>query len=285
MRTPTGSKLASQVWAGDMLLSRNEHDPNGLVVAQTVEEVFAHEALVMLLRIHGIEIETTAEHPFYVWGRGWVECHELKSGDLLRLEDGWAPVDAIEDTGRWETVYNFRIADFHTYFVGCAEWGIAVWAHNACDEAHNAMNYERYKKSLAAEEIANPGDPMKGKVVFVDPVGGTTLQGQNMIREAVALGNLAEQNGFLSPTGRVSTLGALRADASAAAAAAREAAAEAGTPFRYVVGHGPDTTWTNRPVSPYWQDVLASINSSLGSQSRRYPIGYKPTGFVYSGDL
>jgi hypothetical protein len=29
-------------------------------------------------------------------------------------------------------VYNVRVADFHTYFVGCDEWGFSVWAHNSC---------------------------------------------------------------------------------------------------------------------------------------------------------
>jgi hypothetical protein len=24
------------------------------------------------------------------------------------------------------------IADWHTYFVGCDEWGFSVWAHNSC---------------------------------------------------------------------------------------------------------------------------------------------------------
>ena len=50
------------------------------------------------------------------------------------------------DTGSWETVYNFRIADFHTYFVGCDEWGFSVWAHNAtCAVAETPQaraNYE-----------------------------------------------------------------------------------------------------------------------------------------------
>ena len=35
------------------------------------------------------------------------------------------------DTGEYETVYNVRVADYHTYFVGAADWGFAVWAHNA----------------------------------------------------------------------------------------------------------------------------------------------------------
>lgn len=36
----------------------------------------------------------------------------------------------VGDTHLWETVYNMRIADFHTYFVGCEEGGFDVWAHN-----------------------------------------------------------------------------------------------------------------------------------------------------------
>jgi len=55
----------------------------------------------------------------------------LLVGDRIALEDGWAEVEGLVDTGSWETVYNFRIAEFHTYFVGCDEWGFSVWAHNA----------------------------------------------------------------------------------------------------------------------------------------------------------
>jgi filamentous hemagglutinin len=29
------------------------------------------------------------------------------------------------------TVYNLRVAEYHTYFVGSLEWGFSVWAHNA----------------------------------------------------------------------------------------------------------------------------------------------------------
>lgn len=54
-------------------------------------------------------------------------------GDLLVSHDGQvAPVEDILDTGTYETVYNFRVADHHTYFVGGEDWGFSVWAHNAC---------------------------------------------------------------------------------------------------------------------------------------------------------
>ena len=41
-------------------------------------------------------------------------------------------VAEVDDTGEYETVYNCHVAEWHTYFVGSAEWGFSVWAHNAC---------------------------------------------------------------------------------------------------------------------------------------------------------
>lgn len=38
-------------------------------------------------------------------------------------------MEGVEEAGEWATVYNTRVADFHTYFV-CDEWGFCVWAHN-----------------------------------------------------------------------------------------------------------------------------------------------------------
>ncbi len=41
-------------------------------------------------------------------------------------------MEDVYDTGEYETVYNVRVADFHTYFVAASEsWGLGVWAHNA----------------------------------------------------------------------------------------------------------------------------------------------------------
>jgi len=76
-------------------------------------------------------IRTTPEHPFWVRGRGWVPAGELKLGELLSSHDGqWVAVEDLLDTGEWETVYNLRVADYHTYFVGSREWQFSAWAHN-----------------------------------------------------------------------------------------------------------------------------------------------------------
>ena len=37
----------------------------------------------------------------------------------------------MSPTRRDAKVYNLRVADYHTYFVGDASWGFALWAHNA----------------------------------------------------------------------------------------------------------------------------------------------------------
>jgi hypothetical protein len=132
LRTPEGSRNIEDVRVGDLVLSRDEHNPDGLVVAQTVEEVFVRQGLIWHLHLGGQVIRTTAEHPFYREGDGWTACQELRVGDRLLTEDGtWVTVEDLLDTGEWETVYNLRVAEFHTYFVGCDEWGFAVWAHNA----------------------------------------------------------------------------------------------------------------------------------------------------------
>ncbi|QEL14866.1 fibro-slime domain-containing protein [Limnoglobus roseus] len=133
IRTPAGWCPIEALRAGDAVLSRDEHDPDGAVTAKVVEEVFTREGLVWNLHVGGRLVQTTAEHPFYVRGQGWVRCDGLKVGDLLATEvGGWLRVEALQATREWRVLYNFRVADYHTYFVGCEEWGFSVWAHNAC---------------------------------------------------------------------------------------------------------------------------------------------------------
>jgi hypothetical protein len=80
-----------------------------------------------------------ATHTQQEHGR-WVPVNQLQPGDRIRTEDGWATVEAVENTGIWSTVYNIRVADYHTYFVGTPEWGFAAWAHNAdCAEQMAAL--------------------------------------------------------------------------------------------------------------------------------------------------
>jgi hypothetical protein len=86
------------------------------------------------LRVGGQLLRTTGEHPFWVENRGhWLMARELTVGDWLRTRDGsLVSVESVEDAGIIETVYNWRVADYHTYYVSGAEGGVSVWAHNVC---------------------------------------------------------------------------------------------------------------------------------------------------------
>ena len=53
-------------------------------------------------------------------------------GDQLVSSQGvLVPIESISNLNEITTVYNLRVADHHTYFVGGALWGWDVWVHNA----------------------------------------------------------------------------------------------------------------------------------------------------------
>jgi hypothetical protein len=147
--TPYGSQRIDQFRPGDLVLSRSESDPNGPIEAKRVEEVFVRLGRILHLHVGGQLIRTTPEHPFYINNKGWLDAGQLQIGDWLASHDGrWVAVEEVFDTGEHETVYNLRVADWHTYFVGSPnEWGFSVWAHNvspACAAAANTGNRVHY---------------------------------------------------------------------------------------------------------------------------------------------
>ena len=133
IRTKTGTILIENLQVGDRVLSRNEFDPNGEVDEKIVEDVFVRSAPILNVVVQGRVIRTTSEHPFWVDGKGWTAAGELKAGDqLLGADKSKLPVESVSETEDTETVYNFRVADWHTYFVGDKGWDFEVWVHNAC---------------------------------------------------------------------------------------------------------------------------------------------------------
>jgi hypothetical protein len=132
------------------------------------------------------------------------------------------------------------------------------------------------KAAAAKLAAAAPGIVGKaaseGSVVFKAPLDAT-LEELSQLRGYVDGSNEALGMGKLSPTGRVSTK-TLEGQANRAATAERNRAAAKGTPYQGNVAHVPDTTWTNNPIPHKWMDMSPRLNSSLGAQSRRYPLGY-----------
>jgi hypothetical protein len=83
-------------------------------------------------------IETTDDHPFFVRGLGWVRAADLQPGMGLQEADGsddaYVVATTREEHPEGVAVYNFEVADDHTYFVAdrVGEADVAIWVHNDC---------------------------------------------------------------------------------------------------------------------------------------------------------
>lgn len=74
------------------------------------------------LTLENETITTTAEHPFYTKD-GWKEASELTENDQVTTKQGtWHRVKAKNFNHHKETVYNFEVEEFSTYFVGLLMW-------------------------------------------------------------------------------------------------------------------------------------------------------------------
>ncbi|OLO54563.1 hypothetical protein BKH26_09945 [Actinomyces oris] len=123
-------------------------------------------------------------------------------------------------------------------------------------------------------------DPMSGPVIFYPPKNATAAELKEF-DNYVAGCNRALEAGALSKTGRVPTAGTgLQREASQAAQFERAAHPEKYPSPDIVAGHVPDSTWMGKAEPYEWQPMSRRVNSSLGGQNTRYPVGYKPTVFL-----
>ena len=127
---------------GELIVTRDQFDPEAPIVLRRVEEVFeriAHGLTIVTLRSSTGRLQTlhgTSEHPVYVPGRGWVVCRELEEGDKLVEPSGGISTVVSSRHERHRggiLVYNFQVEQSQTYFVrekgSLAE---PVWVHNTC---------------------------------------------------------------------------------------------------------------------------------------------------------
>jgi hypothetical protein len=133
VETRDGLRPIETIVPGDLVLSR---DPEtGQTAWRPVVQTFAtpDQALrqLELIADDGVGLETlrvTADHPFWT-PSGWTAAKDLTPGTpVLTSSSGWLRVGS----GTWEpereTVYDFEVEQFHTYFVGTS----GAWVHNSC---------------------------------------------------------------------------------------------------------------------------------------------------------
>lgn len=121
VHTATGMRAIETILPGDLVWSFNE-ETGEIALKEVLQTVEREIDVTVKLTIGQETIETTAEHPFYT-SDGWKDAAELETGELIRRkDDDEAPVLSVDFDYTIKKVFNFEVADWHTYFVGVFAW-------------------------------------------------------------------------------------------------------------------------------------------------------------------
>ena len=84
---------------------------------------------LVVITIDDEEINTTRDHPFFVYEQGWRKAEELTAGTkLLDFDGNYIEVEKIDIVSKPTTVYNFEVAASHTYYISKSK----LLVHNDC---------------------------------------------------------------------------------------------------------------------------------------------------------
>lgn len=128
--TASGLIAIEQIKAGDLVYAA---DADTLEVSlKPVLETYIRETSELVhVTVNGEKIVSTHDHPYYVNKKGFINAEALwigaelidNNGDILFVEEIYKEI--LDNQTR--TVYNFKVDEYHTYFVG----NKFAWVHNA----------------------------------------------------------------------------------------------------------------------------------------------------------
>ena len=158
--TACGLTAIENIKAGDKVLSA---DPDTGISEEKTVLVSFHRTVSELvhLKIGSEVITTTHNHPFYVYGKGFINAGKLKISDyLLDCYHNKRKIDDIsfETTEVPTNVYNFEVEDFHSYFVGKS----LILVHNATCTPENQAKVKDHLEGNADNTGAKPNGSING---------------------------------------------------------------------------------------------------------------------------
>ncbi|WP_245532794.1 polymorphic toxin-type HINT domain-containing protein [Acetivibrio clariflavus] len=156
MYTKDGHKRIEDIKVGDQVYSVNvDTGEKGL---KTVKQLFVNETYEIIhIYVGYSQIKSTAPHPFWVEGKGWVEAGNLLEGDKVKLYSGEVlEIKEIRRERLEEPVktYNFEVEDWHTYLVSESK----VLVHNAGNKKC-PIPTGNYKSNTGVSNVAEIAGP------------------------------------------------------------------------------------------------------------------------------
>jgi hypothetical protein len=176
VQTKEGEKNIEDIEVRDMVLAKDENNPNGELAYKEVTALYRNQR-DDIIKLHVGEqiIKTTDNHPFWVEDKGWLFADELQVGDRLQKADGSnLTIDKVVLVKLDEpvTVYNFTVADYHTYCVT----DIGIWVHNTNCPMFAAKGVQTTSKMIWKEngskariDVENPNPGQRpGQIHYQD---------------------------------------------------------------------------------------------------------------------
>lgn len=128
--TASGLIAIEQIKVGDLVYTSNE-DTLEVSIKPVLETYVRETSNLIHITVNGESIISTYDHPYYVKEKGFVNADALwigaelvdNKGNILHVEQIFRETLNEETT----TVYNFKVDDYHTYFVG----ELSILVHNA----------------------------------------------------------------------------------------------------------------------------------------------------------
>jgi RHS repeat-associated protein len=112
-----GLKPIEQICIGDSVYSYNL-DKNSIELNKVLKSFERKTQGIYELTTANQKILVTAEHPFYVEGKGWVKVKNIEVGEVLKTKNGSIErVTNIKSENYEGNVYNIEVEGNHNYFV------------------------------------------------------------------------------------------------------------------------------------------------------------------------
>lgn len=170
------------------------HNPEtGETELKEVVRTFVRESNELVhISVNGEEIISTPTHPFWVPVKGWTKAIQLRAGDRLQLLNGeYVVIEQVQHELLESpiTVYNFEVADFHTYYVTESQ----VLVHNAnCNKmgtpkGNMTGDHDRQNKQVRDALNAIGQNTPENKRILHDAIHGLGYGYQEILNEAIYL--------------------------------------------------------------------------------------------------